>query len=297
MELAQRHTLDAARRVQVFLDTHTSVIHNGARVPFRWKLDRAVDQLVACQIEQGTAAGLARQETRALASYRKDLYGRFGSPIRRVAESALRDVPEYPMLFLPSRASTHGSYQAMAMRLAAAAAKYEQVLINHMLPPDFNAQMRDLIDKITTTTESRARHMSRKAAATAGLETADRAARDVMDVLDRVLTPLLAPDPALVADWKSSRRIHKTVVTPRSTGVVPPSGALAGERMETADDSVDLAGGAITEFELSSVTSSRESNASGQTTARLLALTQAQGRTNVIGSPGPNLLPAVACRT
>ncbi|SRR5258708_17802358 len=213
------NTLDAARRVQSFFDAHASVINGGKPAPWREELDAAVQQLDAYQTEQGRAIGMAHGETAALKRLREDLYANFGSPIRSVVNARLRHVEEYWTLLLPSRPDRHGDYLAMAVGLIESATKHEQLLINHLLPKDFIAQMQDIVAQISATMASRARHWSRRSAATDGIEAAERTVRKILVSLDCVLVPLL-PNPGLVADWKSSRRIRKTTVNPLSTGGV-----------------------------------------------------------------------------
>lgn len=184
----------------------------------RRELDTAVAQLVEFRLEQAVITGLARQETANLAALRHEIYANFGSPIRAVAEARLRDVPDYEMLLLPSRAKTHGEFLAKAVSLADAAAKHETFLGKAIMRPNFLSELRSAIARYFAMHDSRARHLSRKSAARAGIAAADKAARKVIGLLDGALTPLFRDDPGLLADWKTSCRIHKTPVDPSSTG-------------------------------------------------------------------------------
>ncbi len=86
------------------------------------------------------------------------------------------------------------------------------------LPADFIAQLRAGITAIEASAAARGRQRSRRAAATKGLMAADKALRETIDSLNRVLKPALATNPALLADWTASKRVRQLAVTPLPTG-------------------------------------------------------------------------------
>jgi hypothetical protein len=65
--------------------------------------------------------------------------------------------------------------------------------------------------------------MARRQAATASMIAADKVIKDAVSVLNHVLTPLLKPNAALLADWVASKRVQQTVVNPISTGNATPA--------------------------------------------------------------------------
>src|SRR5258708_16701696 len=129
---------------------------------------------------------MAHGETAALKRLREDLYANFGSPIRSVANARLRHVEEYWTLLLPSRPDRHGDYLAMADGLIESATKHEQLLINHLLPKDFIAQMQDIVAHISATMASRARHCTRRSTATTRIEAPQRPVPQILVSLDSV---------------------------------------------------------------------------------------------------------------
>jgi hypothetical protein len=220
MKLKQLKTHEAACRVQRFFDRNGAAVGVLPDSEHRLEFDDAIAQFEAAHIEQANAEGRARTETRLLKGYRRDLYDRFGSPIRAVAEHLLSDTPEYLALLLPSRPGRHDEYLARAVMLTEAAAKHEQLLIQHMLPADFVAQLRAATLQIATTTASRGRNLSRRSASTAAIKAGDKTLRDALSLFDAVLKPALRDDPGLSAEWASSRKIHHTVVNPLATGSI-----------------------------------------------------------------------------
>jgi hypothetical protein len=152
MELKRLRTTEAAKRVQGFLDHHRTTPGVNVTPVFRAEFDRIVAELDAYRLEQASATRSAKSETAVLKQYRHDLYEDYGSTIGTFAKSALRHVPEYRTLFLPSRPRRHGEWLATAMGVAASAAKYERELVAHGMRAGLVGEMREAIDRISART-------------------------------------------------------------------------------------------------------------------------------------------------
>jgi hypothetical protein len=225
MKLSQHYTLDAGRRSRGFLDRHAAVIGNAVTAILRTRLDQGVADLEAYQLEQRTETGLARGMTAVLKEKRADIHKRFGEPIRAIADSSLRDTPEYLSLLLPSRAPRHGDFLAMATVLAAAAAVHEQVFLDHGMLPDFLVRLNAAVVDLATATYVRGRHRGRSAAARAGLETADKEVKDALFNMNSAMMGILSTDASLLADWEASRKIKVTITPLPNLGLIGPASA------------------------------------------------------------------------
>jgi hypothetical protein len=223
MQLRQIKTFDTGRRVQGFLGSQAAAIGTAVPPGLRAKLDNATDQLVSYQLEQDNAAGSARGETANQEALQRDINERLLRPIARVARFALRDKPDFDVLVVPSDSMPKRVFVSKLTGLADAAAKYEQTFVENFIPSDFIAQLRVAAAQIEGSGEARARHLSRRNAATAGLVAADKMIRDVVGVLDGALTPMLKSNPAALADWIASKRFQQTVVNPIATGDIAPA--------------------------------------------------------------------------
>ncbi len=213
--------LDTGRRVQGFLDAQAAAI--GAAVPatLRAQLDDAVTQCAAFQLEQGASTSAAKGETSRQQLIRADLFARFLHPVEGVAKKKLKGVATVTELasLVISSAFKHGNkLLSKATELADAAAKYEKTFVDNGLPADFIAQLRAGIAEVTASEAARVRQLSRRAAATTGLKTSDKAIRATVDSMNRALKPALKKNPALLSDWMASKRIRQLVVTPLPTG-------------------------------------------------------------------------------
>ena len=227
MQLKVLNTTDMAHRVQGFLDTQGAAIGVAVPADLRARLDGAVTQLIASQTEQANSAGAAKTATATQGAIRKDINARLLRPIARVAKSALGNAPDIAALIVPSGSMANGTFVSKLNSLADAAAAHEKVFVGHMLPADFIAQLRGASAQLIASTESRARSLARRQAATASMIAAEKVIKDAVSVLNHVLTPLLKPNAALLADWVASRKIQQTTVNPISTGSATPALATA----------------------------------------------------------------------
>ena len=218
MLATQVKTLDAARRVQVFLDTEAAAIGKAVPPTLRAMLDDAVTQLAAFQLQQGTAEGMARGETANQVVLREDLYTRFMAPVAMTAKIELRSTPEFPNLVVPALARRKIDFLATATTFADAAAKHEPLLVQQGMPTDFLTQLRAAMVQTAASADARDRHRSLKKTATEGCVTATKAVRDRIGQLDRTLKAAFKKTTPVLADFQASKRIRQLPVTPLPTG-------------------------------------------------------------------------------
>jgi hypothetical protein len=213
-------TLDAARRVQVFLDTEAAVIGKVVPPTLRAMLDDAVTQLAGFQLQQGTAEGTARGEIVNQAALREDLYTRFMAPVATTAKIELRNTPEFPNLVVRATARRKLDFVATANKFADAAALHEALLVAHGMPTDFLTQLRAAIAATAASAAARDRNLGLKKAATDGCKTATKLIRDRIAQIDRTLRGAFKKKTPLLADFQASKRIRVVPVTPLPTGTV-----------------------------------------------------------------------------
>ena len=215
------------RRVQGFLDAQAATL--GAVVPqtLRAQLDDGVMQATVFQLEQGTSNSEAKGETAKQQLIRDDLFARYLHPVEGVAKKKLNGVTGFSSLIMSAAFRHSNKLVSKAIELADAAMKYEKVFVDNGLPADFIAQLQAGLAAITASEAVRARQLSRRAAATTGLQAADTAIRASVDLLNRVLKPALKENPALLADWMASKRVRQLAVTPLPGGSVVPATTMA----------------------------------------------------------------------
>jgi hypothetical protein len=214
---------DMGRRVQGFLDAQAATVGIIVPAALRAQLDDGVTQGAAFQLEQGASTSAAKGETSKQQLIRDDLYARFIHPVEGVAKKKLKGlatVTELASLIISAAFRHSNKLLTKATELADAAAKYEKVFIDNGLPADFIAQLRAGIAEVIASEAARVRQLSRRAAATTGIATSDKAIRATVDSMSRVLRPALKSNPPLLTDWMASKRIRQLAVTPLPTGSV-----------------------------------------------------------------------------
>jgi hypothetical protein len=221
---------DTGHRVQGFLDAQAAAV--GILVPaaLRAQLDDAVTQGAAFQLEQGASTSAAKGETSKQQLIRDDLYARFLHPVEGIAKKKLKgvaSVTELASLVISAAFRHSNKLLTKAIELADAAAKYEKVFVDNGLAADFIAQLRAGIAEVTASEAARVRQLSRRAAATTGIATSDKAIRATVDSMNRVLKPALKSNQPLLTDWMASKRIRQLAVTPIPTGSVSTSAGPA----------------------------------------------------------------------
>lgn len=229
MEVIYANILDALRRVQGFLDAQATALGSVIPASLRARLDGAVTQLAAFQVEQSAADGTARGEAANQVVLRKSFCAQFFQPIARIAKRSLKTVGEYPTLSVASARLKKSDFAAAAQALADSAAKYEKTFLDGGMQADFLAQMRAAIAQMATSKDAQDRNDSRGIAATQGIKDTDKIAHEVLVVLDSMIVPVLKHNASLLADWKASKRIAGvTPLPPQPTGlpatstVIPP---------------------------------------------------------------------------
>jgi len=228
MQGTQGKTSDAGRRVQGFLTTHAAAVGNAVPAALRAELDGVVTQIVAYQNEQESTTSAAHGETVNQVTLRTDVYERFLKPIAKIVKRKLPQAPERPELVVLARSLPGKSFVTKASAAADAAAKYVPIFSANGLAVDFVPQMKAAIAKITASSDLRGRLLARRATATDGLKTADKALKLIIDHIGAVITPVLKGNTDALADWKASKRIHQIGVMPLPTGSVSQTPEASG---------------------------------------------------------------------
>jgi hypothetical protein len=244
MQTPHERTLNAGRRVQVFLDTFAAIIGALISPALRAKFDAAVAALAGFRLEQTTAAGLVAGETANQQRLRTELYDRFVLPVLRVAKLLLADVPQYPNLIVPRSAITRVDFIPTIQKFREAAAANEAVLVAHVMPADFLAALDAAIAAIETSADFRARQQARRKAATQGCVDGFKTLRGYIGIIDAALRPFLLKNPALLRDWQASKSVRQSPVNPLPTGSLDPTMDDSGGTTATENGG---SAGAVTE--------------------------------------------------
>jgi hypothetical protein len=211
MQTAQLKTLEAARRVQTFLDARAALLGNAVTQSLRDWLDIAVDQFAAFQLEQELARAISQWETVRQTALRHEIHDRFIHPIGTIAHRALRSA-QLSRLAKQAASGPSSTFAGSATLVARAAEPKETELVGHGMPADFVGQFRGALAELVESVEDRGRYRNRHAWATSGLRENTKAIRAALAVVDAVLKAAMRSDRATLAEWAREKRFDSARV-------------------------------------------------------------------------------------
>ena len=208
MKHRQSHVLETLRQVQVFLDANAAAV-GPAVASSRRNLDDVVAQLTTFAAAQEGGNMSSRGETAKQRVLRNALRRDHMRPIAEVAKQKLRDVPEFHSLVMPAANSTSAQLVARATAMADATQVHEAVFKEVGLPDDFIASLRALAAEVSQSIDTRKQHSSKRSGATAGLAAEERRGRSMLKLTDALVVPRLRNNDALIAEWRSAKRVPR----------------------------------------------------------------------------------------
>lgn len=207
MQSTQAAVLSMLTRVQRFLDTNDAALGTIRQSAYSTELDDAVTALRAYNVDQSAA-----RRTRAAHHAKQRVLGNalklnHMRPIVAVATVQLREVPEFAALKMPRANSTSRTLIAAAGAMSEAASLNAGAFVLAGLHPDFVTRLRAASDALDGSLASSGDSTTAMSGATAGLAAETARGRRAVKVLDALVEPELGGDIALLAQWKSAKRI------------------------------------------------------------------------------------------
>jgi hypothetical protein len=208
MRFSQSNVLETVRRVQAFMDRNAGDLGDVNASGARKTLDRVEMQLSAHAADQVAGHVNAKGETANQRALRLALRLRHMRPIAAIARAKLRDVPSFHALTLPDSRLNGSRTAASAAAMADVATQHASVFVEQGLSADFVERLRAATEAVKQSVDGRAASRGRKVSGTRGLSSEEKNARAQLNVLDSMVVPLLLDKDALLAEWRSLRRIN-----------------------------------------------------------------------------------------
>jgi len=218
MNKKQTPTLEAGQRIQVFIAANPDTVGVFVTPQQRTELDTHVAALQSFDAEQLAMTVGAQAETARMKAIREEVHGDFFGPVSDAVTRLAPDVPELQRLVLPSRIPRVGDFEIKAAVFADDLETHATFLRQFTPAADEVPRLRDLLAQFAQSKSTRASNHGRRKGATEGIKEAGGALRSYIHSLDGTLTARLRKNPPLLANWKTTSHIHKTVVTPRRGG-------------------------------------------------------------------------------
>ncbi|HEY2853004.1 MAG TPA: hypothetical protein VGJ18_09180 [Gemmatimonadaceae bacterium] len=218
-------------RAQGFLDENAAQLTSVDFTTARKRLDEVAASFSSHAFDQDLGSRGAQGETAIQRELRLKLRKEQMEPVALIARRNLRTVPDFTALKLPKPKVLGQAFLASARGMAAAATIHKDTLIAHGLPAtfldDFTTAITNLEGSLTTREQKRSQHIH----ATKALSTEESNGRTVLSVLDALVKQAVGKDEALLAAWKSARRIRRRpgaragATEPATTPATAPSAA------------------------------------------------------------------------
>jgi hypothetical protein len=158
------------------------------------------------------------------------------SPVVRASKRIMPDDPELRAVIKISRLTTYRATIVAANGLAERVGPHKAKFVDAGLSENFVEVLQSSAAELQQTLNERSDHVARRAHATAGIEAEYARGRDLVKILDAMLSSLWAKDPARLAQWKSVSRLPSPdkkgksarPVTPTTPVVTTPETPAAG---------------------------------------------------------------------
>src|SRR6266699_4397001 len=212
---SQKAELDALHRMQVFVHQNSDALGTVTQAPSRTALDAAVTALEAQAGTQSAAQVYATSQTTQKLSAREDLRLNHMHPIAAIARISLAGTPQIVHLRTPRKNMDGVRLVAAANGMAQAAGLYTEAFIDHKLPANFIAQLNSATAAVQSTVESRNAALQQVKTATQSVRDETTNTRNVMKVLNALVTKQLKGRTDLLAAWRMAKQINAKPGTPR----------------------------------------------------------------------------------
>lgn len=211
MYAKQKQVLESFVRVRTFLEDHPAtgwLTYRGARETLLEVLQRAF----AHAGTQLSGSALHRGESRHQRQLMLRMRDRHMRPIVTIARAQIEpnsDVRMPVALRLPKCRLGVTMFLHACDGMMEIAERFEAALVELGLPSDFLARFREARDELDLTRTRRAEHTSSHVGARVGLDVALRRGRRAVDRLDAVVRVAFEGDEAVLAEWRSAKRVRQ----------------------------------------------------------------------------------------
>lgn len=228
MQARTKQGLQTVRRVQNFLEGRDIALAMGAMSAHADALGQALERLEQHATDQEALAREARAATDIKRELRQALRREYLRPIALTAAYLFADEPGLRAGFRLAKELDDEGLLQVAYGFAERADVHRASFVAKGLAPDFVERIRRAADEFRSSGVQRALVLGRRTAATQGLLAEVRKARQLVRLIDAMLSPRLASRPELLAEWKSVSRFARR----RSASV---TAEVAGSVADAAD--------------------------------------------------------------
>ncbi len=197
------------RRVRDFLAARDIPVAIGTVAKHVEALTAIVDRLTSHAVEQESRDRAARSATVKKGRLARELRFEYLRPIARAAKSLFPNDLEMRRALQMPPFRDHERLLATAYAVADRVQQHTQKFVDRGFAPDFVERLRKAGDAFKAAIDTRSVDVGRRAASTAGQLEELRRGREVVRLLEAMITPRLADSPDQLAEWQSLTRFSR----------------------------------------------------------------------------------------
>lgn len=197
-------------QIRAFLDGNDDALAGVNRSDVRKRLDGIIESMSQQAVAQVAGLRESAGETARQLALREWMRRTYMAPIATIATGPLRAKPELSMLRLPRQKCRRADFITAARDMADAAEQYTDLFVREGLDPDFAIQLRGGVNSFEQSIAAWGHWRAQSAGATKALEVSTRQGRDVIKLLDALVSPRLKTNAAVLAEWKRAKRIRRS---------------------------------------------------------------------------------------
>ncbi|MEP7381580.1 MAG: hypothetical protein ABI910_07830 [Gemmatimonadota bacterium] len=230
MQLRTKQGLQTLRRAYAFLVTHRFQVAAGDMATHTQMLGEIVQRLEEHAKNQDVRQRLFRAETAVKRVRAAVLRQEFLRPISIAAQTMFKDDPAVGKAYDVRKTRSDEDLMQVADGVVARIGAHATKFVEKGLVPDIEQRVRDAVGQMREALVTRDLAKSATVKATAGLLDEVGRGRELMRLINTMLVPRLANDPAQLAEWRSIARFvrRQAVEREEKTSAVPAEAAPDG---------------------------------------------------------------------
>jgi hypothetical protein len=227
MNALEKRVSQSFRSVEGWADSHQDLIPPEA-VGQVEALRAANERLAQCVIDQELQDRLRVGGTVTLKQLRQELRQNHLVPIAAMARNVVAVTPELAVaLRVPRPTADDAKLLASASAIANIGDAHKEVLVQHGLAANVVEELRAKVAGLQAVIDERRQATSRRVGATKAIKTELKTGRLVVQSLDIALTRVIRAQPALLAEWRNTKRV---TVKPVHQASAPDATATSSEQ-------------------------------------------------------------------
>ncbi len=235
MNARQTRSTDAVLRTRKFVGIHADKLGPIATSAASHKLDQVADTVTGIITDQGSQSLVMLGQRGTEKALVETIRFHFMAPIAKFARASLKDVPDITALTRNGRTLDGLRLVHAARAMATTASAHLPQLVAAGFPESILQELEATANQLEETITTRGNTRTSRVAATRQIAQLLDEGREAIAILNAVIIRQFRNDPAFLASWNATQRIHAKV------GAIRGGGSSADDAVTPIPPSVEAA--------------------------------------------------------